>query len=93
MAMASLYAHRLRSILTLIGIIIGVMTVIVVVAFIQGLNDFIAGEIITLGADVFMVSKASHVIRSVLVMSHGSRAKAPCLIFVLSILLISYVLS
>ncbi|MBI1746108.1 MAG: ABC transporter permease [Acidobacteria bacterium] len=65
MALASLYSHRLRSILTLIGIIIGVMTVIVVVAFIQGLNNFVAEEIITLGADVFMVSKASNVIRSV----------------------------
>lgn len=61
-AAESLRVNRLRSILTLLGIVIGVMTVITVVAFISGLNGFVADEIFNLGADVFVVSRTPDII-------------------------------
>ncbi len=37
-AAASLWAHKLRTVLTLLGVVIGVTSVITVVSFINGLN-------------------------------------------------------
>ncbi len=42
-ATASLWAHKLRSVLTLLGVVIGVTSVIAVVSFINGLNSYVAG--------------------------------------------------
>jgi len=64
-ALASLRANRLRSLLTLLGIVIGVTTVITVVSFISGLNDYVEQKIFNLGPDVFIVSRASQVITSI----------------------------
>jgi len=57
MALKSLVANKLRSILTLIGIIIGVMTVIAVVSIIAGMNRYVADQIKTLGSTTFFVDK------------------------------------
>jgi putative ABC transport system permease protein len=64
LSLASLYAHKLRSALTLIGIVIGVMTVIAVVSLIQGVNRYVSEDVIRLGANVFMISKSPNVIIS-----------------------------
>jgi len=56
-AAAALAAHKLRSALTLLGVIIGVATIIIVVSAIAGLNRFVAEQIFTLSPDVFIVSK------------------------------------
>jgi len=64
-ALASLRANRLRSALTLLGIVIGVTTVITVVSFISGLNNYVETKIFNLGPDVFIVSRASQVITSI----------------------------
>lgn len=56
-ALSSLRANRLRSLLTLLGVVIGVMTVIVVVSFISGLNGYVAEKVFTLGPDVFVVTR------------------------------------
>jgi len=63
-ALMSLRANRLRSMPTLLGIVIGVMTVIAVVSFISGLNDYVAQKIFNLGPDVFTVTRISQVITS-----------------------------
>src|SRR5437867_8045376 len=63
-ALMSLRANRLRSMLTLLGIVIGVMTVITVVSFIYGLNDYVAQKIFNLGPDVFTVTRVPAVITS-----------------------------
>lgn len=60
-ALRSLQANRLRSLLTLLGIVIGVSTVITVVSFISGLNHYVAEKIFDLGADVFVVSRTPNV--------------------------------
>jgi putative ABC transport system permease protein len=64
-ALSSLRANRLRSLLTLVGIVIGVMTVIAVVSFISGLNDYVAQKIFNLGPDVFIINRTAFVTMSV----------------------------
>ena len=61
-ALASLWANKLRSVLTLLGIVIGVAAVIAVVTFINGLNAYVAEKVVTLGADVGIVQKQPAVI-------------------------------
>jgi putative ABC transport system permease protein len=56
-ALANLVGARLRSLLTTLGIVIGVMTVIAIVAIIQGLNASFESQISTLGAHTVYVSK------------------------------------
>ncbi|MGA7991187.1 MAG: ABC transporter permease [Thermoanaerobaculia bacterium] len=50
-------AHKLRSFLTLLGVIIGVMTVVAVVAVISGLNNYVATKIFSLSPDVYAVTR------------------------------------
>jgi putative ABC transport system permease protein len=56
-ALRALKAHKLRSFLTLLGIIIGVSTVVGVVSVIHGLNAYVEEKVITLAPDVFVVTK------------------------------------
>jgi putative ABC transport system permease protein len=56
-ALGNLVGARLRSALTTLGIVIGVMTVIAIVAIIQGLNASFEAQISTLGANTLYVSK------------------------------------
>jgi putative ABC transport system permease protein len=56
-SVAALWAHRLRSALTLLGVVIGVATIIIVVSAIAGLNDYVEEQIFALSPDVFIVSK------------------------------------
>ena len=58
MALGSLWANKLRSVLTLLGVVIGVASVIAVVTLVNGANRFIATKINQFGADVFTVSQA-----------------------------------
>jgi len=57
LALAALSAHRLRTALTLTGLVIGVMSLIVVVTLIQGANTYVATKIANLGTDIFQVSR------------------------------------
>lgn len=57
-AIQSIFEHKLRAFLTLIGIIIGVASVVVVGASISGLNTYVTGQISkVLGANHFMVAR------------------------------------
>jgi putative ABC transport system permease protein len=56
-AVAALRAHRLRSFLTLLGIIIGVGTLVGVVSVITGLNEYVRERVIQLAPDVYVVQK------------------------------------
>jgi putative ABC transport system permease protein len=60
-ALRSLWANKLRSVLTLLGVVIGVAAVIAVVTFVSGINDYVAKKIFNLGADVFIAAKMSAV--------------------------------
>ena len=61
MAMDSLWSSKLRTFLTLLGIIIGVLTIIAVVSIIQGLNDYVYTKFAFFGANDFAVSRTSFV--------------------------------
>ncbi|MBD3168687.1 MAG: FtsX-like permease family protein [candidate division Zixibacteria bacterium] len=56
-AVASLLANKLRAILTLLGMIIGVMTVITVVSVINGMNNYVAEQINQMGSSTFIIDK------------------------------------
>jgi len=56
-ALRSIAANKLRTVLTLIGIIIGVTTVIAVVSIINGMNNYVASRINSLGSNTFIISK------------------------------------
>jgi putative ABC transport system permease protein len=56
-AATALNTHKLRSFLTLLGVIIGVMTVISVVSIIAGLNNYITEKVFQLNPDVYVVSQ------------------------------------
>ncbi len=57
MAVDSIRVHKLRSFLTVLGIVIGVMTVIGMVSIIQGLNKSFLGELQSAGSDIISVQK------------------------------------
>ena len=63
-ALQSLWANKLRSILTLLGVVIGVASVIAVVTMINGANTYVATKVYGYGADVFTASKMPLVITS-----------------------------
>jgi putative ABC transport system permease protein len=61
-ALQSIFSHKLRAFLTLIGIIIGVASVVVVGASIEGLNTYMVETISkVLGANHFMIARIAHV--------------------------------
>src|SRR5438067_10729956 len=62
---SSLWAHKLRSVLTLIGVVVGVAAVIAVVSLINGANQYVATRVFRLGADVFGLSKQPSIITNV----------------------------
>jgi len=58
LAISSIGQHKFQSALTLLGIIIGVATVIVVVSVIEGLNNTVATAIQRLSPNIFIVARA-----------------------------------
>ncbi len=56
-ALTALRANKLRSMLTLLGVIIGVSSVIAVMSLVQGLNQYIARQLTSSGSNVFSVDK------------------------------------
>src|SRR5215472_2219301 len=54
-ALETLRAHKLRSFLTLLGVILSVSTLIVVVSLIEGTNRYISTRVANFGANVFLV--------------------------------------
>jgi putative ABC transport system permease protein len=63
-ALASLRSNKLRTALTLVGIIVGVSAVIAVVTIIKGLDKTVATTFSSQGSTVFTVSKRPRVITS-----------------------------
>ena len=54
-ALHALRANKMRSFLTLLGTIIGVMSVIAVLSFVEGLNRFVSQKLLNAGANAFFV--------------------------------------
>jgi len=64
LALQSLWGNKLRSILTLIGVVMGVASVIMVITLVNGANTYVSTKLSGYGADVFTVSRMSAVIFS-----------------------------
>ncbi|HKD80454.1 MAG TPA: ABC transporter permease [Candidatus Angelobacter sp.] len=56
-ALETLRAHKLRSFLTLLGVILSVATLIVVVSMVQGANKYVAEKVANFGSNVFLVMR------------------------------------
>jgi putative ABC transport system permease protein len=56
-ALHTLRAHKLRSLLTLIGVILSVSALITVISLIEGTNRYIADRVANMGANVFLVNR------------------------------------
>ncbi len=54
-ALDTLRSHKLRSFLTLLGVILSVCTLLLVVALVSGSNKYIADRVANFGANVFLV--------------------------------------
>jgi putative ABC transport system permease protein len=57
LALDTLRAHKLRSFLTLLGVILAVFTLVLVMSVVEGLNRYVADKIANLGANVFVVNQ------------------------------------
>jgi putative ABC transport system permease protein len=51
MGLDTLWQHKLRSLLTILGVVIGTMTVIVIAAFVAGIDDRVSKEIESFGTN------------------------------------------
>jgi putative ABC transport system permease protein len=74
-AMQSLWANKLRSFLTLLGMVIGIASVIAVITFVAGINGYVAEKIFNLGADVFITTKMPNVITDAEQFIEGQKRK------------------
>ena len=59
LAAAAIWAHKLRSALTLLGMIIGVAAVVVVVSLIEGFNTYVDEKIAGIGAKSYTIQRFS----------------------------------
>ena len=64
LALQSLWANKLRTILTLIGVVMGVASVIMVITLVKGADKYVSTKLTGFGADIFTVSRMPGVIFS-----------------------------
>lgn len=57
LALAAIWAHKLRSFLTLLGMIIGVMAFMVVFSLLQGFNAYIDEKVAGIGSNSFSIQR------------------------------------
>jgi putative ABC transport system permease protein len=74
-SLQALRVNKLRSGLTLLGVIIGVMTVVSVLSVISGLNDYVLNKVVNLNPDVVVFTKYG-IIRNRLEFLFASKRKA-----------------
>lgn len=74
-ALQSLWANKLRSVLSTLAIVIGVAAVIAVVTFVAGIDGYVAEKIFNLGADVFIIFKVSPAVTDVDHFLEGEKRK------------------
>ncbi len=58
-SLANFRSHKMRAFLTVLGIVIGVMTVISILSLIQGMNASVEKQIQSLGSNTIMLQKAA----------------------------------
>lgn len=58
-ALDTLWSHKLRSFLTLLGIIVSIWTLVAVVSLVQGVNQYVGDKIARLGSNIISVQQFS----------------------------------
>lgn len=56
-ALDTLRAHKLRTVLTLLGVILAVTTLVAVISVLNGLNVYVATKVANLGANAFVIDR------------------------------------
>src|SRR5258705_1715104 len=74
-ALQSVWGSKLRSALTLLGVVISVAAVITVVTFVAGIQDYVREKVFNLGADIFVISKVTPVITNIDEFLEGQKRK------------------
>jgi putative ABC transport system permease protein len=64
LALQSLWGNKMRTILTLLGVVMGVSSVIMVITLVNGANRYVATKLVSHGADVMTISRMPGVIFS-----------------------------
>ncbi len=57
LSLDALRAHKLRTFLTLLGVILAVFTLVLVMSVVEGLNRYVSDKVANLGANTFVVTK------------------------------------
>lgn len=57
LALESLRVHKLRSFLTLLGVILAVTTLVAVMSVVAGLNLYVADRVANLGANTYVINR------------------------------------
>ncbi|UCF78129.1 MAG: ABC transporter permease [Candidatus Eiseniibacteriota bacterium] len=56
-AVSTLGVHKVRSLLTVLGTVIGVMSVVTIVSIIEGMNEYVSERLVAEGSNTFYVDK------------------------------------
>jgi putative ABC transport system permease protein len=56
-AVSTLGVHKVRSLLTVLGTVIGVMSVVTIVSIIEGMNEYVSQRLVAEGSNTFYVDK------------------------------------
>ena len=63
-ALRALWANKLRSVLTVLGNIIAITSIVAVVSVIQGMNSYVEDKVIGLGANVIVLRRGPYIVTS-----------------------------
>lgn len=75
LAVDSIRAHKLRAALTILGLIMGVATLIAVMTLVQGANVYVEQKIANLGTNVFRVSRLPFAVTDFALLTRAQRHK------------------
>ncbi|HLY18506.1 MAG TPA: ABC transporter permease [Bryobacteraceae bacterium] len=75
LAADAIRAHKLRASLTMLGLTMGVATLIAVMTLVQGANRYVEQKIANLGTDVFRISRLPFVLTDFSVVARAQRNK------------------
>src|SRR5258708_6287259 len=62
LSVSALRTHKLRAVLTIVGLTMGVATLITVMTLVQGANLYVEQKVARLGTDVFQIAKTAFVV-------------------------------
>src|SRR5689334_24640250 len=71
--MSAMHAHKLRASLTVLGLMMGVATLITVMTIVQGANLYVEQKIANLGTNVFRIGRLPFAVADFLALTKAQR--------------------